>query len=91
MHYRAVHFCVGAGIGLGIALLIAPKSGKDTRSLIRDKATDGAAYIKRSGMEVRDKVFKLVRRPTEAVAQQKGGLVAALRADRRAYSIAVNA
>ncbi len=71
-------------------MLMAPKSGKDTRSLIREKAMGGAEHIQLSGMEFRDKAFELARKPTEAITQQKGGLLAAVRAGRRAYAKAVN-
>ena len=80
MNHRTFQaFCFGAGIGLGVAMLIAPKSGKATRS-----------RIKHSGMEFRDKALQLARKPTGAIIQQKEGLVAALRASKRAYAKAVN-
>jgi len=66
-------------IGIGMAMLIAPKSGKATRSL-----------IKHSGLEFRDKAIELPRKRTEAIAQQKDGVVAALQAGKRAYAKAVS-
>jgi gas vesicle protein len=84
------YFFMGAGIGLGIAMLFAPKSGTETRALIRDKAMEGADYVKNSGMELRDKAYELTRKPAEAIAQQKDGWIAAVRAGQRAYAKAVN-
>lgn len=37
----------GALVGGGIALLLAPKSGKETRELIRDKSGDVYEVVKR--------------------------------------------
>ena len=84
------YFFIGAGIGLGVAMLFAPKRGEDTRALIRDKAMEGAEYVKNSGMELRDKAYELSRKPAETIAHQKDGWIAALRAGQRAYARAVN-
>ena len=92
MNHRAIElFCMGMGIGAGIAILMAPKSGKSTRNLIRQRATDGAEYLKHSGMELRDKAAELTRKPTETINHQKDGVMAAWRAGKRAYAKAVNA
>jgi gas vesicle protein len=40
----------GAVIGGGIALLYAPKTGKDTRQLIKDKATEVVDAVKEKTM-----------------------------------------
>ena len=46
----------GAIIGGAIALLYAPKSGKETRQLIKDKATDVAGTLKEKTSGVMDAV-----------------------------------
>ncbi len=91
MNNGAYYFCVGMGFGFGMAMLMAPKSGEATRALIRDTATDGAEYIKHSSVEFRDKALDLARKPAEAIAQQKDGLVAAAQAGKRAYAKAAHA
>jgi len=35
---RLAYFCLGMGVGTGVALLLAPASGKETRDVIRDRA-----------------------------------------------------
>lgn len=35
----AIGFALGAVIGLAVAFLLAPRSGKETRELVKDKAT----------------------------------------------------
>jgi len=37
---RVTALLVGAGIGTGVAVLLAPRTGKQTRDAIRDKAAD---------------------------------------------------
>ncbi len=46
-------FLVGAGLGAAIALLFAPKSGKETRRLISRKAEDSADFVTSKGRELR--------------------------------------
>jgi gas vesicle protein len=66
----------GAVIGGVIALLYAPKTGKETRQLIRDKATDVVDAIKdkTSGVvdEVKDAASEASRRGQAAVRALKG-------------------
>ena len=35
---RLAYFCLGMGVGTGVALLFAPASGQETRDVIRDRA-----------------------------------------------------
>jgi gas vesicle protein len=47
---------IGAAVGAGIALLYAPKTGKETRKLIRRKAEDARETISDTTEQIRDKV-----------------------------------
>src|ERR1039458_1765784 len=47
-------FLLGLGVGIGIGMLFAPKSGADTRQLIKDKTGEGADFIKQQGTDLRD-------------------------------------
>ena len=40
-------FLLGLGVGVGIGMLFAPKSGQETRELIKNKAGEGSEFIKR--------------------------------------------
>ncbi|MGH7264701.1 MAG: YtxH domain-containing protein [Candidatus Rokuibacteriota bacterium] len=42
---------VGAIIGAGVALLLAPKTGEETREILRDKGTDFARRAQERGSE----------------------------------------
>ena len=50
-----VGLLVGAVIGGVVGLLYAPKSGKETRHLIKDKATEAIDAVREAGSEVRRK------------------------------------
>ena len=38
-------FLLGLGVGVGIGMLFAPKSGQETRDMIKNKANDSADYF----------------------------------------------
>ena len=52
----AIGLLVGAVIGGGVALLYAPKSGQETRELIRDKSGDIYEVVKKKVGNVRQTV-----------------------------------
>jgi gas vesicle protein len=79
------YFLFGLGMGVAIGVLFAPKSGQETRQMLRSKATEGADYLRRKGEEVRDSATDLVGRGREAFQSQRDNLSAALEAGRQAY------
>jgi len=78
-------FLAGAGIGAVLALLFAPRSGKETRGLIAQKAEEGRDYIKTRTDDLRKQAEEAVERGRELVTKQKDMLSAALEAGRQAY------
>jgi gas vesicle protein len=79
------YFFLGVGIGLAAGLLFAPKSGEETRALLRGKAEEGRDYLKRRSGEVRDSASNFVERGREAVSRQRDQISAAVEAGRQAY------
>lgn len=45
-------FIAGAGIGAGIALLFAPRTGKETRKYLARRAEDGKEFVSTTGRDV---------------------------------------
>ena len=89
-------FVAGAGIGAVLALLFAPKSGRETRELIARTATDSRDFIANKYSEGRQLVDERRRKLTddfstfldkskEAVQRQKEQLSAAFEAGKAAY------
>ena len=69
---RLVWFLAGALLGATIAILYAPKSGKDTRQYISDKAQQSKDAIAGSGMDVVDaskEMFERGRKLVEDAAE----------------------
>ena len=93
---KFLYFLAGAGIGAVLALLFAPKSGKETRELIartategRDlvtsKVSEGRQYVEDRGRKVGDDFSSFVDRSKEALSRQKEQLTAAFEAGKAAY------
>ena len=87
---RLVGFSLGLGVGVGLGVLLAPRSGERTRTLIRNRAADGAGFLKHKGAEIREQASAMIQDGVAAVAQQRGGVEAAVRAGTKAYREAVH-
>jgi gas vesicle protein len=60
--YYVAFLCLGVGIGAGLALLFAPKSGKETRKILARRAEDGKDYVTSVGKEIRKQAGEAVGR-----------------------------
>ncbi len=84
------YFFLGLGVGVTLGILFAPKSGEETRDLLRSKADEGRDYLKRRGEDLRESATELVDRGRTAVARQKDRLSAAVEAGKQAYQEVVS-
>jgi gas vesicle protein len=81
----ALGFMIGLGCAVGIALLFAPKSGNETRSLIANKTREGTDYLKQQATELRDSAADVIEKDREEVTRQKEGLKRAVETSTQAY------
>jgi len=87
---RLSYFFLGLGLGVAAGVLFAPKSGAETRDLIRSKAEEGTEYVKRRGTEIKETAAEALERGKSTVLKQKENLTAAVEAGKQAYREAVN-
>lgn len=78
-------FLLGLGAGLAIGILFAPKSGQETRELLKNKAGEGGEYLKQRGAELKETAAEWVEKGKEALDRQKDHLSEALDAGKQAY------
>jgi gas vesicle protein len=78
-------FLLGLGVGVGIGMLFAPKSGQETRKLIKDKTGESSEYIKQRGADVKQSAAEWVDKGKEALGRQKDTLNDAVEAGKQAY------
>lgn len=82
---KTLFFLVGAAIGAAAALLLAPRSGIETRKLIAAKAREGADVVATQSKTVADKASVYVERGKDLVQQQREQLAVAFEAGKQAY------
>jgi gas vesicle protein len=82
---KALYLMLGAMIGAATALLLAPRSGVETRKLILTKAREGADLVATRAKVVAGKTSDYMERGKELFQQQLDPLAAALEAGKQAY------
>ena len=83
-------FLLGLGVGVGIGMLFAPKSGEETRKIIKEKAGEGTEYVKQRSSEIKQTASEWVEKGKEAMGRQKETISDAVEAGKQAYRDAVS-
>jgi len=83
-------FLLGLGVGVGIGMLFAPKSGQETRDLIKNKAGEGTDFLKQRSADIKQTATEWVVKGKEALGRQKDNIADAVEAGRQAYRDTVN-
>ena len=76
---------IGFVVGASLALLFAPKSGSETREIIKNKAGEGTDFLKQRGTEFKQTASEWVDKGKEALGRQKENLADAMEAGKQAY------
>jgi len=84
-------FLLGLGVGVGIGMLFAPKSGSETRQLIKDKAGESTDYLKQRSSEFKQSASDWVGKGKDMLNRQKDTIADAVEAGRQAYRDTVGA
>lgn len=79
-----VSFLAGAALGAGLALLYAPKSGKEMRETIADLTEDAVDKIKEYAKDAQDKIKTAIEDGKETIVEKKSILASAIEAGREA-------
>jgi gas vesicle protein len=83
------NFLLGLGVGIGLGVLFAPRSGEETRSYIKNKADEGADYLKRQTEDLRAdlkaKADHLADKSRDVLNRQRDNLSEAIDAGKQAY------
>src|SRR5580658_10499966 len=83
------NFFLGLGIGVGLGVLFAPKSGEETRDLLLTKADEGKEFLKKQAVDSRESASDLasdaMAKGREVINRQKDVLSDAIDAGKQAY------
>ncbi len=80
-----VWFLAGMGLGALVGVLYAPRSGSETRDVLRARAEEGRDYVRTRAQDARNQASDWVDRGRDVVNQQKDQFRAAYEAGRQAY------
>jgi gas vesicle protein len=78
-------FITGLGIGVAVAMLFAPRSGKEMREVLCEKAEDGRRYAKGRLRHLRNVANVVADRGKEAINDQKDAVMAAVQVAKNTY------
>lgn len=78
-------FFLGGLIGAGVALLLAPKSGRETREKIKELAIEAKGKAEEVIDQVKGKVTSVVEKGKEVIEEKKSILSTAIEAGKEAY------
>jgi len=79
------YFLLGLGIGAGCALLMAPRSGAETRNYLQAKAQEGSELAKRQSAELRNMANETLERGKQNLREQVKSVTDAVEAGKQAY------
>ena len=83
------YFFLGLGVGVAAGILFAPKSGPETRALIKTKAGESTDWAKKRSAVLKNSASDLVDRGKQMLNRQKDTLGQAVEAGKQAYRDAV--
>jgi gas vesicle protein len=77
-------FLAGAAVGAGMALLVAPKTGKELRERIADITDDAVTKIKDYASEAQSKITATLEEGKEIIKEKKSIITSAIEAGKEA-------
>ena len=80
-----VWFLAGLGLGAVVGILYAPRSGSETREVLRTKAEEGRDFMRERARQAREQANQWVDKGREVLTQQKEQFRSAYEAGRQAY------
>jgi len=86
MEKRFCYFLAGLTAGIAVTLLMAPKSGRDTRRLIVKKVGQGKEFVARGSATVIDSASDFYERGKDTVSRTGDAVASAVSAGKRAFA-----
>ncbi|MDR2017981.1 MAG: YtxH domain-containing protein [Syntrophobacterales bacterium] len=79
-------FFVGGLLGAGVALLLAPKSGKETRQQLKDLAEDVKTKADCYMEQMKEQASSVMEKGKDLLKEQKSIIASAVEAGKEAYT-----
>ncbi len=78
-------FLLGGMVGAGLALLLAPQSGQETRRRIKELAEDASDKTSDYYVHMKDKIRSSIEKGKDMLEEKKSAVAAAVEAGKEAY------
>jgi gas vesicle protein len=83
---KVSYFLLGLGIGSVLGILLAPKSGEETREYMSKTAEEGSEYAREKARQLRERAEDLVERGKEVLTEKTEQITAAVDVGRETYN-----
>lgn len=80
-----VWFLAGLGAGALLGVLYAPRSGRETRQALREKAEEGRDFVVTRGRQAKEQATQWAEKGRDALGKHKESLSSAIDAGVQAY------
>ena len=78
-------FLAGLGVGAVVGVLYAPRSGDETREVLRSRAQEGSERVRQQARRAREQANEWMDRGRDVINQQGDRFRSAYEAGRQAY------
>jgi gas vesicle protein len=78
-------FLLGGVVGAGVALLVAPKTGQETRRMIKDLTEDAKEKAESYIEQAKEKAESAVEKGKDFLEKEKSVITSAVEAGKEAY------
>jgi gas vesicle protein len=83
--FKFPDFLVGMGLGAIIGLLLAPRSGEETRKFLRERSNKGLDTLNQQAGKLRESVEGIVKKGKEFIGPHRDSVKTDTEAEKQAY------
>lgn len=83
--YRFPYFLVGMSLGVIAGLLLAPRSGEETRRYLRERSTKSLDYVDQQARKLRESTGRAVEKGKQFVSGHGDSVETTTEAEKQVY------
>ncbi len=82
---RSGMFLIGIAVGIGLGMLLAPRSGEEIRRTLRENTEKGREALSQRGQQLGQSARNLMEKGKDFIQRQRDNVTGAINAGRQAY------
>ena len=83
--FKFPYFLVGVGLGAIVGLLLAPRSGEETRKFLRERSNKSLDYLNQQAGKLRESAEEIVKKGKEFIGPHCDSVKTNGEAEKQAY------